>query len=348
MLIGIPFALYARIAFETVVINYSLAVVLFIVITVYYNNEIKLKKIMAVLLFTNVFIIIISLMNYENMYSMFGRFELANTGFDPNDTVFILLSLMPGSIYFTKYSTKKIFMLISFSVTIINIFLIVQTGSRGGFLGLITFMALYGVELMRGKNIIRNIILVTISISMFTLFLNTTDQRRIFEIFSPTKDYNYSSEEGRIKIWKYAIEIIADNPIFGVGASCFPEAIGRIREERNLPQKWQTAHNTYLQIGSEIGLIGLIIFITLMYKTYNNINRSDNNYANIKYEIEMKYISRCINIGFISLTVCALFLSQAYSIIFPFYIAIGESISGIKNNLFNKNGNETMGYENSE
>jgi O-antigen ligase len=327
MLIGVPFSLYNRIAFETVVINYSLAVVLFIVITVYYNSENKLKNLMKVLLFSNIFIIIISLMNFEDMTSMSGRFELKNTGFDPNDTVFLLLSLIPGSIYYTRHSNKKLFMLISLSVTVIDMFLIVQTGSRGGFLGLITFIALYGAELMRGKNISRNIILVIISVLMFSLFLYKTDQKRIFEVFSPTKDYNYTSDDGRMGIWKYAIEIISYNPILGVGASCFPEAIGGMREERNLPQKWQTTHNTFLQLGSEIGLIGLIIFIILMHGTYRNLNRVNVIYDNAKADNDIEYLSRCIKIGFISLIVCAFFLSQAYSMIFPFYIAIGESIS---------------------
>ena len=191
---------------------------------------------------------------------------------------------------------------------------------------MITFIVMYAVVLTRGRDILRNIALLIMFSFLFIFLLYNTEQKRIFEVFS-TEDYNYISDDGRLAIWKYSIKVISENPIFGVGASCFPEAIAKIRESKNLPPKWQPTHNTFLQVASEIGLIGFVLFIMLIYRTYDNLKVKINKNSNITSDNRMVYLSKCIKIGFISSIVCAFFLSHAYSIVFPFYFAVGESIS---------------------
>jgi O-antigen ligase len=72
--------------------------------------------------------------------------------------------------------------------------------------------------------------------------------------------------KGRIAIWKTAIAMIEDRPVFGVGA-------GRIyRVFQNYSQSVPdapkgvalSAHNTFLNIGAELGLVGLAAWLGLL------------------------------------------------------------------------------------
>ena len=65
---------------------------------------------------------------------------------------------------------------------------------------------------------------------------------------------------GRLFMYKNEIPLILDHPILGTGPGTFIYAFTRYRP----PQRtnfWNYAHNDYLQIASEIGLIGLTFFL---------------------------------------------------------------------------------------
>lgn len=78
-----------------------------------------------------------------------------------------------------------------------------------------------------------------------------------------TRDQN--SFMGRIPMWEAAIDAITDYPLTGVGLSMFRD--GRVREAYPVP-KYETrvlphTHNEFLQIGTDMGVPGLLIFIAL-------------------------------------------------------------------------------------
>ena len=53
------------------------------------------------------------------------------------------------------------------------------------------------------------------------------------------QDYNMYNETGRTQIWKRGTRLFPENPIFGVGVNCSPEAIGVMRKKENLLEQWQ-------------------------------------------------------------------------------------------------------------
>jgi len=78
-------------------------------------------------------------------------------------------------------------------------------------------------------------------------------------IIKPEEDYNRTAEEGRVKIWKRGIGYMMLHPVFGVGAANFPVAEGTIsplagRTEVGLGVKWGAAHDSFVQIGAELGI----------------------------------------------------------------------------------------------
>jgi putative inorganic carbon (hco3(-)) transporter len=78
-----------------------------------------------------------------------------------------------------------------------------------------------------------------------------------------TASYDDRSFLARIDIWRSAVDIIRDYPLTGVGLSMFRD--GRVRQAYPVPQ-WQDtplphAHNVLLQIGADLGLPGLLVYI---------------------------------------------------------------------------------------
>jgi O-antigen ligase len=75
---------------------------------------------------------------------------------------------------------------------------------------------------------------------------------------------------GRWSSWQGALDVIASHPILGVGAGNFAEAAFQYSEvvaqnsiEKGDYASW--AHNIYLSVASQVGLVGLILFLGVLF-----------------------------------------------------------------------------------
>jgi putative inorganic carbon (HCO3(-)) transporter len=67
----------------------------------------------------------------------------------------------------------------------------------------------------------------------------------------------------RVQRWKYAMRMIKDHPIVGVGPNNFVPVLARYgRGDINVKQGL-VAHNTYLNVAAEMGLVGLALFLLM-------------------------------------------------------------------------------------
>lgn len=87
---------------------------------------------------------------------------------------------------------------------------------------------------------------------------------RIIAIFDPNKD-KYGSSQERTELLKRSLIVTARNP-WGIGlgnSSTFGV--------RNLE-----THNSYTQVSSELGILGLIAFVILLYYPIRELNKIEN------------------------------------------------------------------------
>jgi O-antigen ligase len=69
-----------------------------------------------------------------------------------------------------------------------------------------------------------------------------------------------TSSAQRVRIWRGAMRLIEDYPVAGVGYNTFQQAIPRYAN-----MEWgMDAHNMYLRIGVEMGLVGVCSFLSLL------------------------------------------------------------------------------------
>jgi len=67
------------------------------------------------------------------------------------------------------------------------------------------------------------------------------------------------SNELRIRIWKAGWRMFLDHPVLGVGAGQFSTAYGTVYSGRE-HGPWMRPHNLLIQVGCELGLVGLVAF----------------------------------------------------------------------------------------
>ncbi len=66
---------------------------------------------------------------------------------------------------------------------------------------------------------------------------------------------------GRVLFWTKAVSIIQSSPIYGTGLNTY----GRILKRNPNQRTWWYAHNCYLQMTAEIGLLGLSCFLWMVF-----------------------------------------------------------------------------------
>ncbi|MDP1853769.1 MAG: O-antigen ligase family protein [Candidatus Omnitrophota bacterium] len=86
------------------------------------------------------------------------------------------------------------------------------------------------------------------------------------ELYQPALETTLeTSASSRIKIWKGAWEMIKAYPLFGVGYGVFPHMISSYAEVGRMD-----AHNAYIIIAAEMGLITLAVFLVILLIIFRN------------------------------------------------------------------------------
>ena len=318
MVLGIPFSLYKKLSFELVFPGYILVVLYFFVCYKLVNSE---KRILTILYIATLGTGLYSFASVQVGSVVNGRLVFGSM-FDANDLAFFSVSFLPLTLLFLTPPSPLWKRLVSLFCVACNVLLIVLTGSRGGMLafGAVIILLLF----RRSETVTLPMKGIFIGVCLVILGTASINLERYATIFMIGEDYNVRGEEGRLAIWSTGLRIMMENPIIGVGVGCFNEAIGRDRETRGAESTvWQTAHNSAVQIGTETGVIGFILFLLLSLNVIRIFNKG-RKFAASKTLVKICEMGLA---GFLGLFISAMFLSQAYSIYWAFYVALSAVIS---------------------
>ncbi len=146
------------------------------------------------------------------------------------------------------------------------------------------------------------------------------------------------SAMGRIATNYAAINMLKDSPVFGVGATNFPDVFLEytppdmrewVRPELNI-------HNIILQAASETGIIGLIIFLSLILKTFANAIKVSKLCFTDERMIPIGYTMTSLGLGFLCYFIAAQFGQGAYWGYLYIYIPLIVATSHVfEHSLFN-------------
>ena len=186
-------------------------------------------------------------------YSLFGN---------PNIFAEYLVMVMPltvATFWTTKRDGVRLLFVVMFLVQLAALFM---TMSRGGWVGL-AFAALVFVWIVR-----KELLLLAIPLSGIGMFfIPETFVSRFLTIFN----FRDSSTSYRFKIWEITEELIRDHFLVGVGLGHQPFKLIFEQYIRTMPIFH--AHNSYIEIFAELGVVGFVLFLLFMGSIFVNLIR---------------------------------------------------------------------------
>ncbi|WP_173083441.1 O-antigen ligase family protein [Fundidesulfovibrio magnetotacticus] len=225
--------------------------------------------------------------------------------YDPNDfsllMTIIAAFLYPGRHHFT--SLQRLMTYTSVIMAFVSVYL---SQSRGGFAAL--FAAIMAESLFHGKKSFVTRLLVFFVLAVFVVFPNADNLGRLGTITDVQNDYNTNSSSGRIAIWERGLNMIIEHPVLGVGLKTFRYAEGASHEGG----KWSEAHNSFIEIGAELGVPGLLAFLGMLLSAFRlarPVSPED-------------WIGRGIRLSLVAFVVGGMFLSWAYHFVLYFFLGI--------------------------
>ncbi|HEX6938517.1 MAG TPA: O-antigen ligase family protein [Longimicrobiales bacterium] len=190
--------------------------------------------------------------------------------YDANDFGMLVVATAPLAIFFfTHGRTARVRFgaLVAFALFTIGM---VKSGSRAAFLA---FGALTSFMLLRYRAVPagRRIAAIVGAVILVALAGQHEFWVRMRTMLHPAQDYNWVGNEpdGRMEIWKRGIGYMLDRPLFGVGVGVFDVADGLLapqarRQQYGMGWRWAAAHNSFVQIGAETGVVGLLLFVAML------------------------------------------------------------------------------------
>ena len=108
-------------------------------------------------------------------------------------------------------------------------------------------------------------------------------------------------------------------PLTGVGVAAFPVAEGTISpiaylQKEGIGVRWGAAHNSFVQIGAELGVPGLLAFVMLLFSVFRSLWRIGRPppWARRAAQDE-EVMAQALTASMVGFLVSGFFVSQAYS-----------------------------------
>ena len=314
MVLAVPSALVIGTSFEMVFNNFSKTFLMCLVMagTVRGIRDVErlaLVYLMAATLYAAVVLLRFDLGGGENW-----RLSLLYY-YDANDFATYVVTALPLALYFLHAGRRTSGRVgAAFALAVLAL-AFVRAGSRGGFIALI---AVVGFVVLRYSAIaLRQRVLATALVALIVL---TTASDQYWTQMSTTlsdDDYNRTDESGRMQIWSRGVGYMLGRPLFGVGPGNFPTAEGMLslfaaRQQFGAGVRWNAAHNSYVQVGAELGLPGLLLFIGLLASAFAALGRSNRRGGAPDGAHSRAELTQALTASLTGFVVGAFFLSLAY------------------------------------
>jgi O-antigen ligase len=260
-----PFAEFPGSVLNFGAINFLKAVVFFYFTVWYVNDKNKLIIFLATFVFCQYFRIIeplylhvtegywgsqASMSGWEYMNRLAGA---PSDIINPNGLAYVILTVLPFIICF--YRINVFCKVIAVIMTPPALYSMMLTGSRSGALGLLV-MILY--LFYKSENKARYVVGAVIAASLIFGAMSGVQKDRYESIYN-AEARNATTVEGRLSGMTKNLHVGLRKPLFGHGLGTSLEA------NANYGSSAQPAHNIYIEVFQELGVVGLVIFMMYLW-----------------------------------------------------------------------------------
>lgn len=234
----------------------------------------------------------------------YGVIEIELLSLDRNEIAMVSVMAIGMLLPLSTSGIKTLFKYTLIGAMVMSILI---SSSRGGLLGLATVFVTVSYFKLGGKVALTGVVVLALG-GLIYIQLPSYVKGRVDSIINYEQDYNLTAQDGRIEIWKRGMSMIASDPLTGVGMRNFPIAEGLMHSGVR-GQAWMNAHNSYLQVAAEIGVIGFAFFMVMLARMHAACKRlrSQTQYP------DARMVGFSLTYALTAYLVCGFFLSQGFA-----------------------------------
>jgi O-antigen ligase len=269
----------------------------------------------------------------QNIVTKSNDYRIAGPIGDPNFYAQVLLVLIPLALERLWHERHPLLRLLAGWALAVCLLSILFTFSRGAFLGLIVIAALslwyYRIRFVP--------LVITILLASFLFqFVPEQYSARIQTVTSLIPGLgqqdarNEISFRGRISEMQAGWLMFNEYPLLGVGLNNYAVHYQKYSRQLGIDSRLEdrAAHNLFLEVAAETGLVGLTIFGTMLGLTFHGLVKAYKRFDQMGLDDEA-YMIRAFMIGFIGYLAASFFLHAAYPRYFWLLLGISLAISQI-------------------
>lgn len=214
-------------------------------------------------------------------------------------------------------------------VGLLSLALSVKTASRAGLLmaGALTLVALLKVSF---GNKFKILAVAFLAVLVGALSIDQTALERYKTMFDSSDNSMEAasareSAESRKYLLREGIELTLTHPLFGVGMGVFPVAASDLSKSRGEHPLWLASHNSYVQVSSEMGFVGLGLMVCAFAACLFGILKLDRVSRRLQLP-EVRSMSLCLLLSFTALMIHYFFDASAYDVYLPMAAGLCTSV----------------------
>jgi putative inorganic carbon (hco3(-)) transporter len=240
---------------------------------------------------------------------------------NPNDLALMLNLLIPvtGALMFVSRSVVA--RIVAALTVLLSLLAVVVTFSRAGFISLATIVLLSFLALVKRRSPGFAIAIFLAVIAVPPMLPNGYLDR--LSTITDIEADRTGSAQGRLSDFSVAMDVVARNPVTGVGLG---QDILALNEQRGA--RWRSVHNVYLEYAVDLGLPGFVLFLALFVMCFRSAQRVRTRVRTEPGLHDLGAFAGAVEISLVTFAVEALFHPSAYQ--FYFY-SIGGLAIALKN-----------------
>ncbi len=262
MLIGLPFSFWPGGSVKDFLDIYLKVLVIVVLMIHALDRAERIDRFMGLIVVSSGYVAARSMFDYMRGIHLVegGRLGGAIGGIfgNPNDLALNMVVFLPFALAATFKPGPAPRRTVAALCAVLMMITVVLTKSRGGFLGL-AFML---VTLIVGSVRVRPAIGAAAVIAVLAAIplAPASFWNRMVSIFDQNLDTT-GSRQARLDLMKEGVRVFAANPVFGVGLGQFVNY-----DPTNRKEAWNVTHNATLQVAAELGIVGLVPFLYLIFR----------------------------------------------------------------------------------
>src|SRR5207244_4505092 len=152
------------------------------------------------------------------------------------------------------FDKKKLSKLAILAMCAFGGYCLMYTFSRGAYIAFLVGLGFLGVVKQR-----KWLLVMLVGLIGWQVFLPNSVQERITMTYTEEGELE-SSAQTRVQLWEDAMQLFHQNPILGTGFNTY-SYLGRT-------EKYRDTHNYYLKVLVETGIVGLSVFLWLLWRMF--------------------------------------------------------------------------------